>query len=180
MNYLTAWIFSFGIGAGSLHTDFNKNPLSNPGICSEIALVSSFRGQYIGLKICHQRNIVQFADWAMQNQSSLEESFLVEKIGTSFFTGGEVFSPFSKSTISVFAGLSFMDKVGFGLNGSILWKIPNRKKNHRYFYYCQMEFNYWGSDLLDGYKDNSNQYGDIDLKLIFGIQIPIYISNHKH
>lgn len=180
MNYLSAWLFSIGLGTGSLHTDFNKFPLSRPGMNSEISVISCFGQKYIGAKIAYQSNTILISDWAVRSEKKGGRSFRISNYKTSFFIGGELFSNKRFGRLSLFMGLSFINDVGLGINSSMMWKIPNRRKNHNYFYFCKIETSYWGSDLMDNYKDQKNQFGDIDVSLNVGIQVPLYLTNKRN
>lgn len=177
MNYLSAWLFSFGIGTASLHSDLNKYPLSQPGFVTEFSVWSCFDKQLLGLKINYQNIKVHSADWARANFLNSEDNFKISKGSVGFFIGGEL-EPLAKiGNFTSCLGLSYMEKVGFGINASINWRIPNRAKNPKFYYYSKFDLDYWGSDLLDNYLDSGNGFGDFSFSLVLGIQIPIYLNN---
>ncbi len=179
MDYLSAWLFSFGIGAGSLHSDLNKYPLSVPGLVSEISISSCFDKKLLGLKLGFQNNTVDYADWTTAKLVNSEASFNFNKKSISFVIGGEL-EPLSRiGNFTGLMGLSYVNTAGFGINTSISWRIPNHKKYPKLYYYSKFEIAYWGSDLLDNYIDSKNGFGDYTVSLVLGIQMPVFLNN-KH
>lgn len=168
-----------GIGSGTVHTDLNKYPFSQPGFATEFNVVSCFDKQYLGFSFSFNNNKIFYSNWGIIQSNYKDNYFRVERFSGRFFVGADLIRRKGFSGLTGYAGISYSNVAGFGANSSLIWKLPNSKRKRSFYYYSKLDLNYWVSDVLEGYRDGVNGLGDICLSLTIGIEIPFQLVNRK-
>ncbi|QNR25088.1 hypothetical protein [Croceimicrobium hydrocarbonivorans] len=175
MSYLTTWLISLGLGFTSVHTDVGKYPASLPLFTIDSNVKALFGRQYFSVGFKHYTGAIHQAEWAQpvfgSERLSLRNSIISAQTGGRFLQ--------LKKYGDVFAGigLSYNQSMGLGLNGSFSIAYPSSLSRPNIQYSLKVDFNYWGSDLMDGVVNAQDVVGDYESSLIFGIQIPIRQRN---
>lgn len=175
MSYLTTWLISLGLGFTSVHTDVGKYPASLPLFTMDSNVKALFGRQYFSVGFKHYTGAINQADWAQpvfgSERLSLRNSIISAQ------TGGQFFQIKKYGDFCGGIGLSYNQKMGLGLNGSLGFAYPSSICRPRIQYFLKVDFNYWGSDLMDGVVNAQDVVGDYESSLILGIQIPIRQRN---
>ncbi|WP_421750245.1 hypothetical protein [Croceimicrobium sp.] len=175
MSYLTTWLISLGLGFTSVHTDVGKYPASLPLFTMDSNVKALFGKQYFSLDFKHYSGAIARADWAIPVFHS--ESLSLKYSILSAQTGGRFLRSRKYGDLFAGIGLSYNQQLGLGLNGALSIAYPSSLKRPNIQYFLKVDFNYWGSDLMDGVVNEQDVVGDYESSLLLGVQIPIRQRN---
>ncbi len=165
------WLLIISMGVSSLRTDLNSNQLTSlPGPFAETSIMlQTPKSGHAGIRLTYFSNSIQVRNIY---QSNYGENMKVSEMILSPFIGGSR-SLWRNGRFYADFGPQWQLYSQFGLGGRFqyLHRIKLRRSK-RFYLGAKCGADYWAFDSLDGYRDQSDKYGDIALNGSISIAFP--------